>query len=240
VAQHISRKELKQDQIRETLVHGAEAVVSHQKPLWIGVAVVAFVLVAVFGWRFYSERQTGKAAAALETALEAFHARIRTPSEPAAPGESTYFDEKNKFEDAAKKLTEVADNYSRTRPGRTARYYAGLSYVQLGKSDEAEKAFRAAESGSDAELSALARFQLAQLYTRAGKSEQAVQLYQQLLDKPATMVPKPVVMLALADHYRATKPAEAIKLLNQLKAEFPESALVEEADKRLEGFAPKT
>jgi len=240
VSQHISRKELKQDQIRETFVHGAEAVVSHQKPLWIGAAMVAIVLLAVFGWRFYSERQTVKATGALGSALEVFHARIRAAGEPAQPGETTYVDEKNKFEDAAKKLTDVAQNYKRTRPGRIALYYAGLSYSKLGRSDDAEKSLLGVESSGDSELAALARFQLAQIYAQGGKAEQAVKLYKQLLAQPGTLVPKPVVMLALADYYRKADPAEAIKLLNQLKAEFPDSSLKEEADKRLEGLTPKS
>jgi predicted negative regulator of RcsB-dependent stress response len=240
VAHHISRKELKQDEIRETFVHGAEAVVSHQKALWISVAVVATVLLAVFGWRFYSERQTVKASAALEGAMEVFHARIRTAGEPAMPGETTYFAEKNKFEDAAKKFSEVAQQYKRTRPGRVALYYAGLSYLQLGKLDEAEKAFRAVQATGDSEMSALAKYQLARLYAQSGKADQAVKLYQELLAQPATLVPKPMVMLALADFYRKDKPAEAIKLLNQLKAEYPDTMLTEEADKRLEGLSPKS
>lgn len=240
MAQHISRKELKQDQIRETLMHGAEAVVSHQKMLWLCAGVVGAVLVAVFGWRFYSERQTVKATAAFEGAMEVFHARIRAVGEPALPGETTYVEEKNKFEDAAKKFAEVAQNHRRTRPGRLAIYYTGLSYLRLGKFDDAEKSLRAAESSGDSELAALARFQLAQLYARTGKTEQAVKLYQQLMVQPTTLVPKPVVILALADYYRKSNPGEAIKLLNQLKMEFPESVLSEEADRRLEELLPKS
>jgi hypothetical protein len=234
VAQHITRKELKKDQIREGLVHGAEAVASHQQQIWIYGAVALIVVLAVLGWRFYTQRQTARASGTLADAMTVYQARIRAPNDAAAPGEITYVDQKNKFTDAAKKFTDVADRYSHTRPGQVARYYAALSLEQIDRNDEAEKDFKAVESGSDAGLTALARFQLAQIYDKTGKAAQAVQLYQQLADKPNLFVPKAVVLLALADHYSATDPAQAVKIYNQVKSEFPDSAAAQEADERLQ------
>jgi len=66
---HISRKELKKDEIRETLAHGAEAVISHQRLVGSAVTVAVVVGLAIVGWRFYSERQTVKASAALDDAM---------------------------------------------------------------------------------------------------------------------------------------------------------------------------
>lgn len=235
---HISRKELKQDQIRDTMIQGAEAVYSHQKTMWVVIALAVVVAGAVFGWRWYSETQTAKAAAALEEGMEIFHARIRAIGEPENPNEKTYVDEMNKWQDAATKFTAVADEFSLTHPGRVARYYAGLSLVRLVKYDEAEAALQKVESGGDAELAALARFQRAAIYEQSGKADQALALYQQLAEKPTSFVPKPVVLLAMADHYRKTNPAEAAKLLEQIKAEYPNTPAQEEADKRLELLPP--
>jgi hypothetical protein len=234
VAQHITRKELKKDQIREGLVHGAEAVASHQQQIWMYGIVTLVVVLAVFGWRFYTQRQTARASAALADATVVYQARIRAANEPAAPGEITYVDQKNKFTDAANKFAEVADHFSRTRPGQVARYYAALSLAQIDRNDEAEKDFKAVESGGDEGLAALARFQLAQIYDKTGKAADAVKLYQQLADKPNLFVPKAVVLLALADHYSSTDPAQAAKLYNQVKSEFPDSAAAQEAEERLQ------
>ena len=41
-----------------------------------------------------------------------------------------------------------------------------------------------------------------------------------------------MVLLTLADHYRKTDPAQAAKLYNQVKVEFPDAAA--EADQGLE------
>ena len=104
MAQHILRKDLKKDEIRESLVHGVESVASHQKLLWIVVSAALVVGLAIFGWNTYSQRQTAKASAALDDAMKIFQARIRAPGESAEPGEITYVDEKNKASDAERKF----------------------------------------------------------------------------------------------------------------------------------------
>ena len=232
--QHISRKELKKDEIRETLSHGAEAIFSHQRQIWFYGGVALLAVLIVLGWRFYTQTQTAKGTAALTDAMKIYQARIRTAAEPALPDEITYVDEKNKYADAVKKFTDVANRYPRTRPGQLSRYYAALSLERLGRYDEAESSLKSLQSSSDESLSALARFKLAQVYDESGKGSQAVQLYQQLADKPTPFVPKPLVLLALADHYSGTDATQAAKLYKQVKDEFPDTQAAQEADERLQ------
>lgn len=240
MAQHISRKELKQDRIAETFVHGVEAVGSHQKQAWLIGGAVLFVVLAVFGWRFYSEQQTVKASAALEDAMKVFNARIRSAGEPEEPGEVTYLEDKFKYMDAAKKFAEVAGKYSLTQPGHTARYYAGLSYAQVGNFAEAKKWLAEVENGRDTELAGLARFQLAKVDAQTGAGAEAEKLLQALIAKPTTMVPKQVSMMALAAYYSQKNPAEAVKLYTQIKTEFPDTAASDQAEERLLELKPKS
>jgi predicted negative regulator of RcsB-dependent stress response len=232
VAQHILRKDLKKDEIREKLVSGVESVASHQQALWLVIAAALVVALAVFGWNSYSRRETAKASAALDDSLKIFQARIRAPGEPADPVDITYLDEKNKFTDAEKKFLQAAGQYGRTKPGQMARYYAALSEVQLKEYAAAEKNLSQVISGGDENLAGLAKFQLAEVYQLENKGAQAVDLYNQLSDKPSLFVPKPMAMLALADYYRKTDPAQATKLYNQVKQEFPDAG--EQADQGLE------
>jgi predicted negative regulator of RcsB-dependent stress response len=155
----------------------------------------------------------------------------RSRSRQADPGEVTYVDEKNKYRDADKKFLEVARQYGRTKPGQIARYYAALSEIQLKQYPAAEKNLDQL-SGADESLAGLARFQLAGVYLQENKDVQAAEIYKQLADKPTEFVPKPLVLLALADHYRKTDPAEAAKLYNKVKLEFPDAAT--EAEQGLE------
>lgn len=240
MAQHISRKELKQDRIAETFVHGVEAVESHQKQAWIIGGAVLVIVLAIFGWRFYSEQQTVKATAALEEATKVFNARIRAAGEPEEPGEITYVEDKFKYMDAAKKFADVAGKYSLTRPGQVARYYAGLSYAQVGNFAEAKKWLGEVEGGRDAEMAALARYQLAKVNAQTGAGAEAEKLFQALIAKPTIMLPKQVSMMALAEYYSQKNPAEAVKLFTQIKTEFPDSAASDQAEQRLLELKPKS
>jgi predicted negative regulator of RcsB-dependent stress response len=232
VAQHILRKDLKKDEIREKFVSGVESVASHQQALWIVVTAALVVALAVFGWNTYARRQTAKASVALDDGLKIFQARIRVPGDAVDPTEITYLDEKNKYTDADKKFLAVAGQYGRTKPGQMARYYAALSEVQLKQYADAEKNLNDVISGGDENLTSLAKFKLAEVYQRENKGAQSVDLYKQLTDKPSVFVPKAMAMLALADYYRKSDPAQATKLYNQVKQEFPAAA--EEADQGLE------
>lgn len=230
MAQHIPRKELKKDEVRETLAHGAEAVLSHQQlTLYIVIAAVALAL-GIFGWRTYSQRQTVKAFAAFDAAMKVFQAPVGAPQ---TPGELTYPDESKKFTEANQKFADVASKYPRTRAGELASYYSALSLEKLGKNDEAKKRLQALASASDQDVAAMAQFELAGLDDRMGQGDEAVKLYQQLIAKPAALVPKPVVMLALADHYSAKNPSEAAKLYTQIKSEYPDTPMAEQADQAL-------
>jgi predicted negative regulator of RcsB-dependent stress response len=240
VAQHILRKDLKKDAIREQLVHGVESVASHQQLMGAIVGAALVVALAVFGWSTYTRRQTTKAGAALDDAMKIFQARIHAAGEPTEPGEVAYVDEKNKYTDAEKKFLEVAGRYARTRPGQVARYYAALSEEHLKKFDDAEKNLKQLESSGDESLTGLGRFQLAWVYSQNSKGPQAAELYKQLADKPTTFVPKPMVLLALADYYRKTDPTQASKLYNQVKQDFPDTPAAEKADEGLELLNAKT
>jgi TolA-binding protein len=236
VAQHISRKELKKDEIRAGLVHGAESVVSHQRQLWTIAGVALVVVLAIVGWRFYTQRQTVKAAAELDSAMKIYQAQVRdanTPPEPPVPGEVTYQDSATKYIDAEKQFADISARYPHTRPGIEARYYDALCNVQLNKNDQAERELKVLASGSDQDFAGLANYQLALLYDKTGRGPQAAALYQQLVDKPSLLVPKALVLLSLADHYSKSDPAQATKLYNQIKQEYPDTQAATQADQHL-------
>lgn len=227
---HISRKDLKKDEVRDTFAHGAEAVLSHQQLTMYLLIAAVIIAVGVFGWKTYAERQTVKAFAAYDDAMKIFQAPVGAPS---APGELTYADATKKFADAQQKFSDVASKYPRTRAGELSRYYAALSFEKLDKNAQAHESLQGLANSGDDEVAAMARFELAGLDDRTGQGDEATKLYQQLIAKPSLLVPKPVVMLALAQHYSVKNPTEAAKLYGQIKSDYPDTPVAEQADQGL-------
>ena len=230
MAQHISRKELKKDEVRDTLAHGAEALLSHQMSTIVLVLVAIVAAACVYGWRMYTQAQTEHAESGFNSAMEIFQAPVGPPQ---AAGELTYANEDKKFADAEQAFSKVSQHYGRTHAGRLAGYYAALSNEKLGNNAMAEKWLRGLVDSRDAEVASMAKFELAGLDARNGKTDQAIQLYKQLLAQTSVLVPKPEVMLALANCYSTKDPSQAAKLYGQIKADYPDTPIADQADEAL-------
>jgi predicted negative regulator of RcsB-dependent stress response len=239
LAEHMSRKELKQDRIHDAIEHSAEAVFSHKRVTLI-VLLVVLAVVAVYGaWSVYTDRQTAAASAAFDTAMKAYSGHIGA-SDPAEPGEASYPDEAARSNDAELKFSSVANKYPNTNPGRLARYYAALCLEDLDRQNQALEQLKKISSGSDKELSSMAEYQSGVIYARTGKTDDAVKIFRALADKPSVFVPRPLAMLELAAALRQSNPKEAANVYQQVKKEFPESAISEQADRGLDTLAPKS
>jgi predicted negative regulator of RcsB-dependent stress response len=240
VSDHLSRKELKQDKIHDALEHGAEAVYSHKQASVIVLVIVLLIAAGYGGWSLYQERQTAAASAAFDGAMKAYSGHIGSAPDPAEAGEPSYADESARSNDALQKFTVVADKYPSTNPGRLARYYAALCLEDLDKENQALEELKKISNGSDKELASMAQYQTAVLYSRTGKADEAAKIYRSLAEKPSVFVTRPVVLLGLAGVLRQTNPKEAASVYQQVKKEFPESAISEEADRGLDTLNSKS
>jgi predicted negative regulator of RcsB-dependent stress response len=240
VSEHISRKELKQDKVRETIEHGAEAVLSHTRLLSIALLVAIVVACGYYGWKIYNNRRTEQAQAALDDAMKVFNAAILLPGQPNLPGELTYIDPSQRSQDAEIKLSAVASKYPGTNPGRMARYYSALCLMDLDRLNQASEELNKLDAGSDKELAALANFQRALIAERTGKTDQAIQLLRSLANSGSVLLPKPVVQLELAGILRQTNPKEAVALYEQIKKDHPNTAIADEADRGLGALSPQS
>ena len=107
MSDHISRKELKQDKIKETIEHGAEAVISHGQLTLIVVILALAAVLGYTGWHFYIQRQTEAASVDFDAAMKAYQGRIASAPDPAEPNEPFYRDEPARAQDALQKFTKV-------------------------------------------------------------------------------------------------------------------------------------
>jgi len=237
---HISRKELKQDRFRESLEHGAEAVLSHRQFAAVAIALAAFVALAGFGWKMYMDRRAAKASAALQEAMRAYDAPVQTSGQPIDPAELSFADDAARLASALQEFQEAAAKYPRTNAGRTANYYAALCLMDMGQLNQALDDLRPLDNGSDQELAGLARFQVAQIYDRTGKEDESIKLLREMADHPTLLVPKPMVLLELAGELQRKNVLEAAAIYNQLKKDYPGSAISDQAQRALDELLPQT
>lgn len=240
MSEHISRKELKQDKIKETIEHGAEAVLSHGQFAAIIVAVVLVIALGYGGWRFHIDRQTGQASTAFDTAMKAFQGRIGTAPDTADPTEPVYPNENARVQVALSKFTGVADKYPSTNPGKLARYYAALCLEDLERHNQALEELKKISGSNDKELAAMAQYQMAVIDERTGKTDEAIKIFRALADKRSALVPRPLVLLELAGALRNSNPKEAASIYQQIKKEFPDTTIADQADRGLESLSSKS
>ena len=240
MTEHLSRKELKQDKIHEAIEHGAEAVFSHGQAATIIVSLVIAIVLVYGGWKLYSDRQTLHASAALDDAMKVYNAPVRSATTPVETTEPSYSDSQTRAQAAMTKFEATANQYPSTNPGRLARYYQALTLLDLEKQNQALEALKKVVGGSDKELSAMAQYQMATIYARSGKTDDAIKTYRAVADAKSVLVPRPLVLLELADLLRQTNPGEATTLYQQIKKEYPSSAISERADRGLDLVAPKS
>jgi TolA-binding protein len=116
-----------------------------------------------------------------------------------------------------------------------------LCYEDLERHNQALEELKKISSGSDKELVAMAQYQTGVIYARTGKTADAIKVLRDLSDHASVFVPRPLVLLELAEVLRQSNPAEAVAVYEQLKKEFPNTAVSEEAERGLETLpSPKS
>ncbi|HTP68944.1 MAG TPA: tetratricopeptide repeat protein [Dongiaceae bacterium] len=240
MSDHISRKELKQDKVRETFEHGAEAVLSHTTIMAIAVLVIVVIAAGYFGYKYYSDRQAGQAQAALDDAMKIFGAPIAEAGQPTLPGEVTYSDPAKRSSDAQVKFAAVASQWPSTKPGKLARYYSALCLMDQDKLNQASEELKRLDTSGDKELAALAKFQTALIAERNGKKDEAINELKALSTSGSVLVPKPMVLLEMANILSQTDPKQATIVYEQLKKDYPNTSVADQADRGLELLSSKT
>ena len=190
--------------------------------------------------KFYIDRETVEASAAFDAATKAYQGRIGSAPDPADPNQPFFHDEAARSQDAMQKFIKVADKYPSTNPGKLARYYSALCLEDLERHNQALEELKKISGGGDKELAAMAQYQMAIIYSRTGKPDDAVKLFRALADKQSALVPRPLVLLELAGILRNSNPTEAATIYQQIKKEFPDTTIADQADRGLDTLSPKS
>jgi predicted negative regulator of RcsB-dependent stress response len=216
VAGRITRKELKTDKFAVEVEHTVDYVNQHRRELTIyGVVAAALVLISI-GVYFYIRHQHTAREQVLADAIQIQEAPVGPPNAGALIAFPT---EAAKRAAAAKALGDIVAQYPRSAEAAVAQYYLGATAADHGNMAEAEKRFKDAADTGDGNYSSLARFSLAQVYFAEGRPADGEKILRNLMDHPTVFVSKEQAAIALAKEIGPTKPAEARKLLEPLRAQ---------------------
>ena len=228
-----TRHALKQDrfiQATSTSIGWLETHRSNVIRLSIAVVVVLAALIA--GIVFYNQRSAA-AQTAFGQAADLYTSPLRQPGAPADP--STFATSADRAKAANGQFLAVADRYGWLDAGKNARYFAGLTYIDMGNTSAAESTLKQVAGWHDRNLAALAQDALAGLYHQSNRDAEAIHIYQDLIAHPTDAVPASAAKLQLAELFEATNPAEARKLYAQIQDQDKATAAAQIAAQKLKG-----
>jgi tetratricopeptide (TPR) repeat protein len=196
-----TRHALKKDKFAQAAASSASWVSEHQTSVvrW-SVVIGAVVVLAIGGLIFWSVRASA-ANTALGSALDVYTTPLAIPGAPPEP--NVYTTTAARATEANREFVAIAHDYSWLPEGTKARYFAGVTYEELGENGNAETDLKAAAGAWDRNVANLAKLALAGLYQQTSRNDKAISLYNELAAKPSATVSSGVAQLDLADLYAA-------------------------------------
>jgi len=212
----ITRKELKTDRFALEVEHTVDFFEEYRTEIvryGAAALVVAALIVLIF---VYRGRQHTARQEALAQAILVQEAPV---SATPAPGTALSFPtQQAKDKQAIKVFSELAVKDSGTDEGYIAEYYLGCIAADQGNMAEAEKRYKSVADSAGERYASLAKLSLGQVYFAEGKNDLGEKTLRDLMAHPTIFVSKDQAAVVLAKLLATTKPAEARKLLDPLRA----------------------
>lgn len=243
---HSERQHLKDNELAIAIAQANQWRTQNQGGVTIVIVAVVLVAAAVLGFIAWRSNTNGKAEAMLADAMIVGEARVTPPVPPvptsanATPGApvqppNSFPTEQAKLEAALPKFTATAEAYPSTEAGRTARYHAAATLVDLGRFDEAVAQYDRVIADGSGLLTHTARLGKAEAQLRGAKYDAAIASFKELSERTDTGLPKDAMLLELARAYRvAGKPEDARKTLTQIVEQHADSPAATEARSELD------
>ena len=210
--------EEKNTEMGNVITRSEEFIQKNQKTLIIIVAAILVVILAIFGLRkwVFQPRET-RAAEEMFAAEQWFD---QGDFEKAINGDDTY-----------RGFVSVAEKYGSTKAGKLARYYAGASFLRMGKYDEAIEWLKKYH-GKDTFTGALAEMMLGDAYIEQGNVKEAISHYKKSATINSNFVTSPSALFKAGMAYLMLEDnSNALKCFQVIKNDYPESVEWNEIDK---------
>lgn len=235
------RHHLKENEVASTVARAKEAYETYRKPILVGVAALAVIVVlavALIAWRSQTASQARVMLADAMAAERAQVAPAPVPgtTAPAPPPAGSYPTEKARNEAALAKFTAVATAYPSSDAGIAAQYHAAAMLTALGRSTEALRRYQDVldRSGSSV-YGQMSRLGLADAWVASGQYDQAITVYKEMSANKDGYLPVDGILMQLGRAYGAAgKRVDARQTFKRIVDEFPQSAYSAEAKRAME------
>ena len=179
----------------------------HQNLIYGIIAGVIVLAGIIWGVKALNDKRNANASKEIFTAQKYFE---KESYEAALVGDGNYLG-----------FTEVYDSYSGTKTGKLAAYYAGISYMKLGKYEEAIDYLKK-YNGNDEILAPMALGAIGDCYMELDDMNNAVAYYEKAANKTKNEFTGPMFLNKAALTYEIMgNYAAALKCYKALKADYP-------------------
>ena len=209
------RKELKTDELAVATEHAIGYAASHRQQVIRYAAIGLGVLVIIAGAFWFMESRAAERRAALRDVYVAREATVG--AEPQNGALKAFSSQQLKDEAVDKAMNNLTTMYPGTEEASIALFQKATMLADKGNLTESRKIYdQLATAGGD--YGSLARFSIAQAMVSEGKVADAEKIFREMIASPTLMVSKEQATMALARAIMNTKPDEARKLLEPLRA----------------------
>lgn len=221
----MAKSKKKQEQGDENLVAVEEAlskterfIENNKNVLLYSVLGIAIVILAIMGYQRYiimpKEQEAHK---------EMFRAEMYFQTDSfnlALNGDGSYLG-----------FLDIIDQYGNTKPGNLAHFYAGVSYLNLGKYDKAIEHLKDFKS-DDEMVKPMALGDIANAYMEKGNLEEAARYYQKAAESSENDFTSAEYLLRLGLTYEMMEEySDALKSYKQIKEDYPQSPVNRDIEK---------
>ncbi len=204
-------------EIESALTRTEQFLETNQKLIGIVIGAIVVVAVGYFGLnKFYLEPRQKQAQEQMYMAQNYFEKdsfNLALNGDGSNPG-----------------FLDIIDDFGSTKAGNLSNYYAGISYLHMGKYDDAITYLKKFDT-DDILLGPISVGAQGDAQLELGKSDAALDLYTQAYKMNENELTTPIYMLKAGELLEGTKQDEALKLYETIKLKFPESTEGRSIDK---------
>jgi len=205
-------------EIESALTRTEQFLETNQKLIGIVIGAIVVVAVGYFGLnKFYLEPRQKQAQEQMYVAQNYFEKdsfNLALNGDGSNPG-----------------FLDIIDDFGSTKAGNLSNYYAGISYLHMGKYDDAITYLKKFDT-DDLLLGPISVGAQGDAQLELGKSDAALDLYTQAYKMNENELTAPIYMLKAGELLESSnKQDEALKIYETIKQKFPESTEGRSIDK---------